>query len=233
MSRIQDPTILFQYKSTEKLLSLLEGTKGFVIDNSKEDIFNFFDIDAASGLWLDQLGAFLNVERPLVSVGISNLYTFQDGTNFTFQDGTQFEFNQEIISSINTFIMDSSLMDGPDVLDGTALANDSLYKAYIKAQIARRNSRFTVEEIINVLQFTIDANSIFLVEGIKTVSMFVAVPTELDKLNADLLSNLDRKWFGLPSGVGLIEFNTYVLPIGSTFLITDQSPMDNTNFLMV
>jgi hypothetical protein len=232
MSRIKDPTILFQYKSTEKLLSLLTGTKQFVKDNSKEDIFNFFDLDDAVGLWLDQLGAFLNIERPLVSAGESNLYNFQDNDSFLFQDGEQFIFN-EAASNTGTFIMDQSLMDSTDVLDGTALANDDLYKAYIKAQIARRNSRFTVEEIINVLQFTIAANSILLIEGDKVVSMFVAVPTELDKLNADLLSNLDPKWFGLPSGVGLGQFNTYVMPPTASFFIMDQSSMDDPNFLMI
>lgn len=232
MYRIQDPTILFQYKSTEKLLSLLNGTTQFVRNNSKEDIFNFFDLDNAIGLWLDQLGAFLNVERPLISVGGTNKYFFQNSEEFLFQNGEEFIFNQEA-TSVNIFIMDQSLMDGPDVLDGTALANDDLYRAYIKAQIARRNSRFTVEEIINVLQFTIAANSIFLTEGDKVVSIFVGVSTELDKLNADLLSTLDPKWFGLPSGVGLEQFVTVVLPEGSSLFVMDQSLMDDLNSLMI
>lgn len=231
MSRIQDPTILFQYKSTEKLLSLLTGTEQFVKNNSKEDIFNFFNFDDAVGLWLDQLGAFLNVERPLISITSFEQYLFQDGEDFTFQSGEPFLFNQ--VASSDTFIMDQSLMDGTDILDGTALANDDLYKAYIKAQIARRNSRFTVEEIINVLQFTIAATSIFLTEGSKTVSIFVGVPTEIDKINADLLSNLDRKWFGLPSGVGLEQFITIVFPEGAQFFITDESLMDSPNSLMI
>lgn len=206
MSKIKDPTILFQYKTAPQLSSLLAGSKQFVIDNSKEDIFRFFNIDEAVGLWLDQLGAYLNVERPLIAA---------------------------LNSGYGTFIMDSSLMDGSDLLDGTAFATDDLYRAFIKGQILKRNSRFTVDDIISVLQFTFPESIILITEGIKCLNINVGVTNNQDKINLELLNGLDPKWFGTPSGVCIESFNTFVLPVGTSFFITDSSKMDNPNSLMI
>ena len=202
MSKIQDPTILFQYRSTTKLAGLLEGIKQFVTDNSKESLFDFFDIDAATGAWLDQLGAFLNVLRPYITAD-------------------------------DAFIMDSSLMDGEDLLDGAGLANDDIYKTFIKAQILKRNSRFSIEEMISLLQFSTGAPIVYIKETVKTLSIYLGASEEEQERIANLLGNLDRKWFGMPSGVVLDEFLTVVLPDGATFFIMDSNETDNANFLMI
>jgi len=234
MSKIKDPTILFQYKTAPQLSSLLAGSKQFVIDNSKEDIFRFFNIDEATGLWLDQLGAYLNIERPLIVLtSNSDLFQFQNDTPFLFQNGQPFQFNIPVSEEPGTFIMDLSLMDGPDLLDGTAFATDELYKSYIKGQIFKRNSRFTIDDIISVLQFTFPESIIFIEEGIKCLNIYVGVTNNQDKINLDLLNGLDPKWFGTPSGVCIESFNAYVLPVGASFFITDFSQMDNANFLMI
>jgi hypothetical protein len=234
MSKIKDPTILFQYKTAPQLSSLLAGSKQFVIDNSKEDIFRFFNIDEATGLWLDQLGAYLNVERPLIVLPSNdNLYQFQGGDLFLFQNGTPFGFNIPVSDESGAFIMDSSLMDGLDLLDGTAFATDDLYRSYIKGQIFKRNSRFTIDDIISVLQFTFPESIILITEGIKCLNINAGVTNSQDKINIELLNGLDPKWFGTPSGVCIENFNAYVLPAGASFFITDFSQMDNANFLMI
>lgn len=202
MFNFVDPVILYQYKSTDRILSMLEGVRDFARSNSKNTLCNFLNIDDATGLWLDQIGGYLNVDRPLIVLP-------------------------------NAFILDSSLMDGTDVLDGTALASDSIYRSFLKVAIARRNSRFTTEDIISNLQFIIGANNIFIQEGVKTVSIWVSVPSQDEELIASILGTLDRKWFGLPSGVSLGTFATFVLPVGSEFFIMDSSPTDNATFLMV
>jgi len=234
MSKIKDPTILFQYKTAPQLSTLLAGVKEFVIDNSKEDIFRFFNIDEAVGLWLDQLGAYLNIERPLISLpNNDNLFQFQNNTPFLFQSGQPFQFNIPVSDQPGTFIMDLSLMDGKDLLDGTAFATDEIYRAYIKGQIFKRNSRFTIDDLISVLQFTTPESIILITEGIKCLNIYVGVTNAQDKINLELLNGLDPKWFGTPSGVCIESFNTYVLPTGTSFFITDFSQMDNANFLMI
>lgn len=202
MSRIQDPTILFQYRSTIKLLNLLVGLKSFVIDNSKESLFNFFNIKEASGAWLDQIGAYLNIQRPL-------------------------------ITNPDVFIMDSSLMDGPDLLGDQSLAPDDIYKVYLNSQILKRNSRFTIEDIINLLTYATGAHVVLILETIKTLSIYLGVSEQDQKRIISLIDSLDPRWFGLPSGVVLEEFKVFVIPDGSTFFIMDSSPMDNNNYLMI
>jgi hypothetical protein len=198
----KEPTILFQYKATEKLATLLSELKIFFENNSKQTLFDFFDIDNASGLWLNQLGNFLNLPRPF-------------------------------IVNDNIFICDSSLMDGDDLLDSEALAPDDVYRTYIKANLLKRNSRFTIENIIDLLQFATGADKVYIAETVKTVSIYLGVSNEDQKRISNLLNSLDRKWFGLPSGVRLGEFKVVVLPDNTNFFVMDSSPMDNPNFVMI
>lgn len=202
MSRIKDPTILFQYRATVKLAALLEGIKNFAISNSKESLFDFFDIDNAVGVWLDQIGAYLNILRPL-------------------------------IINPNTFITDSSLMDGTDFLDAKSLAPDDIYKTYLRSQIMRRNSRFTIEDIINLFSFATGAPIILVVETIKTISIYLGASSSDQQRIISLISSFDPRWFGLPSGVALGEFRTFVITTGSNFFIMDSSPMDSNNYLII
>lgn len=203
MSRIKDPTILFQYRSTVRFAGLLEGIKNFAISNSKESLFNFFDIENAVGLWLDQIGGYLNIPRP-------------------------------IITNPDVFIMDLSLMDGPDLMGETqSLAPDDVYKVYINSQILKRNSSFTLEDIINLLKTATGASTIYVYEKVKTLSIYLGVPNSDAKRIVSLINSLNPRWFGLPSGVALDEFRIFIIPEGSTFFIMDSSPMDNSNFLMI
>jgi hypothetical protein len=232
MSR-KDPTILFQYKVSPKLGILLEGIKQFVIDNSKEDIFRFFNIDEARGLWLDQLGAYLGINRPLIDVvGSNNYFNLQDNNVLQFQNEEVFEFNSPESQGFSAFVMDSSLMDGGDLLDGTSFATDDIYRNYIKGRIFKRNSRFTVDDIITLLHFTFEKSKVLIEEDVKALKIFIGVETVEDKINLELLNDLDKKWFGTPSGVGIEGFDIYILPTDSTFFIMDYNEMDNPNYLI-
>lgn len=199
---IKDPVVLFQYQSPQRISTLLAGIKQFATDNSKQSLFDFFDIDNAGGAWLDQLGAYLNLPRPL-------------------------------IINPNVFIMDQSLTDGPDLLDSESLAPDDLYKIYLKSQILKRNSTFTIEEIISLLQFCTGASKILVSEKHKTVSIYLNITSDDQRRRISLISTLDRKWFGLPSGVSLAQFKVVTIPTDATFFIMDFSPTDNDKFLIV
>lgn len=236
MSKIKDPTILFQYKSAPKFSILLEGLKQFLIDNSKEDIFKFFNIDEAYGLWLDQLGAYLNIKRPLIPlIDQSNILRLQDGLPLQMQDGSIFELNKAVSEVPGIFICDYSLMDGIDLLGGGTAgtpAPDDIYRSYLKGQIFKRNSRFTINDINSVLQFIIPDSIIYIEEGIKCLTFYISVPSVQDKINLELLNNLEPKWFGTPTGVCIEEFKIYQLPEGSTFFISDFGLMDNEEYLL-
>lgn len=202
MSKIIEPNILFQYKSTTRLAGLLHGLQENAVSVSNESLFNFFNLDEARGAWLDQYGAWQNIPRPY-------------------------------IIATTTFIMDASLMDGPDLLDGGgSFAPDDVYISYIRGQLLKRNSRFTINDIINLLLYVTGAAKIFINETVKTLDIYIGASVEDQKRIFALLSSFDRTWFGLPSGVRLGAFEVLVLPVGTDFFIMDNSPMDDPQFLM-
>lgn len=203
MSKFIEPNILFQYKSTTKLKGLLDGLLENAISVSNETLFDFFNLDEARGAWLDQLGAYLNIPRPFLAVA-------------------------------NAFILDSSVMDGPDLMDGEgAFVSDYVYISYIKGIIYKRNSRFTINDIINCLLYVTGPSKIFINSTVKTVDIYIGVPTEEQKRMLLLLEGFNPKWFGLPTGVRLASFTVVVLPPDTDFFILDSSLMDDPQFLMV
>lgn len=205
MTNIADPVVLYQYKTAPKLSSLLAGLRENAISVSKESLFNFFNIDDASGAWLDQLGAFLNISRP---------YLVTD----------------------KTFVMDdpNSPMDDPNhLMDAFGFIDDLTYKSYIKGIIYKRNSSFTINEIINCLLFVAPGLKIYINETPKTNDIYISATEERFVGAFNLLNILNRKWFGLPTGVELREFKVVNFPKGKDFFIMDYSPMDNPNFLMI
>lgn len=205
MSKFIEPTILFQYKATEKLGSLLPALRENAILVSNETLFNFFNLDNAEGDWLNQLGAYLNIPRPFVATA-------------------------------NALIMDdpNSLMDDPDFLmDGKGLVDDATYRAYIRGIIYKRNSRFTINDIINCLLYVIAPSKVYVSASVKTINIYVGVLSESERNILNLLNSSDRAWFGLPTGVRLGDFEVVVMPLDKNFFVTDFSPMDDPNFLMI
>lgn len=205
MSKFIDPAILFQYKATEKLGSFLPALKENAISVSNEDLFNFFDLDLAQGEWLNQLGAYLNIPKP---------YVITD----------------------KALIMDDPecLMDDPNwLMDGLGFVDDTTYKAYIRGIIYKRNSRFTINDIINCLLYVVTGSKIYISAGVKTLDIYIGVPLEQYKNIFNLLTSFDRTWFGLPTGVELDKFEIVVIPIEKNFFITDFSLMDDPNSLMI
>lgn len=205
MSKFIDPTILFQYKATEKLGSFLPALKENAISVSNEDLFNFFNLDEAEGEWLNQLGAYLNISRP---------YVITD----------------------QTLVMDDPdcLMDDPNFLmDGEAFVDDATYKAYIRGIIYKRNSRFTINDIINCLLYVTGMAKIYISAGVKVVNIYIGAPLEQQKRIFNLLKAFGRTWFGLPTGVRLGDFEVVIMPVDKDFFITDFSLMDDPNCLMI
>tara|TARA_R110000868_G_scaffold189510_1_gene432503 strand:+ start:380 stop:892 length:513 start_codon:yes stop_codon:yes gene_type:complete len=169
-----------------------------------ESLYNFYNIDEAIGLWLDQIGAYLNLPRPFITTNL-------------------------------TFINDLSLMDDPNyLLDGNALAPDDVYKVYLKANIMKRNSRFTHEDIINLLLFATGAKKILLQEGDKVVDIYLIASDSGDQQRiTSLLAFLDPTWFGLATGVGLGIFEVIILPPFTDIFLTDFSPMDSPEYVLI
>ena len=205
MSKFIDPVILFQYKATEKLGSFLPALRENAISVSNEDLFNFFDLDLAKGEWLNQFGAYLNISRP---------YIITD----------------------KTLVMDDPecLMDDPNwLMDGVGFVDDATYKAYIRGIIYKRNSRFTINDVINCLLYVVGGSKIYVSTGVKIVNIYIGVLIEQYKNIFNLLKAFDRTWFGLPTGVALGDFEIFIMPVDKDFFITDFSLMDDPNSLMI
>jgi hypothetical protein len=205
MSKFIEPVILFQYKATEKLGSFLPALRENAISVSNEDLFNFFNLDDASGEWLNQFGAYLNISRPYVITE-------------------------------KTLVMDDpdSLMDDPNFLmDGEGLVDDSTYRMYIRGIIYKRNSRFTINDLINCLLYVASGSKIYVSEETKIVDIYIGVILEKYKNTFNLLKAFNRTWFGLPTGVALRNFEVVMMPIDKNFFITDFSLMDDPNCLMI
>jgi hypothetical protein len=169
-----------------------------------ESLYNFYNIDEAVGLWLDQIGAYLNLPRPFITTNL-------------------------------TFISDLSLTDDPNFLvDGNALAPDDVYRVYLKANIMKRNSRFTHEDIINLLLFATGAKKILLQEGDKSVDIYLVASDSGDQQRiTSLLAFLNPTWFGLATGVGLGIFEVITLPPFTDIFLTDSSLTDDPQYLVI
>ena len=66
MTELIQPYILFQYKLATDFNVLLNGIFSEATDVSIDNLYNFLNLDDAEGLWLDQIGLYLNYQRPLI-----------------------------------------------------------------------------------------------------------------------------------------------------------------------
>jgi hypothetical protein len=101
------------------------------------------------------------------------------------------------------FILDFSLLDGTDQLDGASSPiNDTVLRALLKARILRNIAQVkSLDYMYNVWNKTVVPPVIQITEGIKTLTINLTFITNSAAywLYVALVS-LDNKWFGVPSG---------------------------------
>lgn len=178
MADLIQPYILYQFKNATQLVALLDGLFAQAVIVSAENLINFLDIDNAKGSWLDQIGLYLNYQRPLLNE--ANIFGY-DAVS------TQYD---------SIYYYDTTGVP----------AGDKLYKILLKAYILKRNSRFTLEEIRTNIKTCLGVSRVQIVENDKKVAITCYSTMSLQYI-ISLLNGLDSRWFGLPTGVGVSSFN--------------------------
>jgi len=282
MTDLVKPQQLFQYKNSTKFNSLVDGLFTLFEDVSFDNLYSFLDIDSASGLWLDQIGLYLNYQRPIIynikKITANNKYIdiktqippnppnynvaivdegFYIVGNNESESGTlceaihkalglssdihvyvennkiniRYDFSVPTLgmsflfktgaNSINSIGETIGFDDDTSFIGGTTklyvannsisqkiIMDDALFKILLKAEIFRRNSHFTINEVISNLKYALGADSVFLAEmAPKLVHIIVITYNNDISALINSLNTLDERWFGLPTGVGLTSFD--------------------------
>lgn len=174
-------SLLFQYKTSPKIVSLYDGFYKLAVAASPDDLKNIYNLDKAEGKWLDLIGGIVNVPRWYAN------------------------FNDAFTLDIDY------LDDPTIVLDGAAGSiNDAKYRALIKLSIYRRRKAFSIPNIYEVLNRAFKPHSIDIVEGDgeMTINLVFANQEDLRVFNA--LYNIDANLLGRPTG-GIVTINRSVL----------------------
>lgn len=170
MSNLKEPYILYQYKTAEKFVALLTGIFNLKKQVSIENLENFLNLDDAVGLWLDQIGKYLNYDRPLISYG--DVFGYNIGA----------KYNGGYIYNGNNFP-----------------AGDEFYRTVLKAIIKQRNSNFTLEEVKENIKFVLGIDKVYIYEMNKTIDIILVSYTKDINTLIKILNSLNSKWVGLPT----------------------------------
>jgi hypothetical protein len=190
--QLQKPYIDYQYKNTERLNELLNGIFTEFGKVSNGNLEEFLDIDKASGLWLDRLGLYLNYQRP---------YYYENAFGY---DDASVGYDDENY--------------GYDDLGRPV--SDEVFRILIKAEIFRRNSSLTEEQLRTLLKFATNCYKVKFDSGVKELGISLYFETEEEAMNTIKTGFVNNKWFGLPTGVMLL-FLFYFYP---TIMNSQENP---------
>ena len=194
------PYVYYQFKSATNLNLFFDGFFGQVEATSINNLENVLNIDTASGLWLDQIGLYLNYGRPLI---ISDAAFGYDSLLGQYDDFSTYDAAGD-------------------------RAGDDLYRILLKAYILKRNSNYTIESVCNNIKTCLGVNRVFIQESNKNIDITCVSHTIDVQSLVQLLNSLDSRWFGLPTGVGVNSFTFMYLPDPTQDIgIFDFSEFDN------
>lgn len=172
--------LLYQYADSPKMVALYQGLYDLFAMASPRDLMRIYDIDNATGKWLDFIGDICNVPRWYAN------------------------FNDAFTLDIDY------LDDPTVVLDGLAGSiNDAKYRALIKLSIYRRNKPFSIPNIYEVLNEAFHPYSIDIIEGDGTMTIDLVFDTARDLRVFNALYNIDNNLLGIPTG-GTVTINRSV-----------------------
>lgn len=174
-------SLLFQYKNSPKIKGLYEGLFTLFTLASPYDLRNVYDLDKASGKWLDLIGANCNVPRWYAAL------------NDAFTLDVDY------------------LDDPTVVLDGKeGSINDAKYCALIKLSLFRRRKAFSIPNIYEVLMEAFHPYSIDIIEGDATMTIDLVFSNIGDLRVFNALYNIDNNLLGRPTGA-TVTINRSVL----------------------
>lgn len=123
-TNILDPwRLALRYNQSPQIRQLYNGLGAFVINASLWDFYKFFDLEEASGVWLNKIGALYNINRPI-------------GLN-----GTQFVLDVD------------ALDDPDAILDGlTSALLDDFYRRLIQMRLRTYMDFATVDSMSDLFE---------------------------------------------------------------------------------
>jgi len=169
-----EKSLLYQYRNSTAFNSYTTAEYNLVAQASPINLINFFDIDAAVGVWLTQLSNIFNVPRVFVNIG--NI----------------------IVLDVD------SLDDPTHVLDGGVTPiDDTILRALLKARIYRNTAIVKSVDYINDVFVDVINPSVFeVVEGTKALTLNITL-TQVQNLLLNALRTIDPKWFGCPAATSV------------------------------
>lgn len=204
MADLKEPYILYQYKNAEKMNALLSGIFNQAGEVSVENLYNFLNLDDAVGLWLDQVGLYLNYQRPMI-----------------------------ITDHGAVFDDDITVFDGDYTFDSAGVpATDDLYRILLKAYVKKINSNFTLDEVIDNIKTSLGVDKVYIREFNKKAQITCISYTKDISDLVRLLNSLDSRWFGLPTGVSVQSFNFIRLDPTENIFILNHSKLNNNEVLV-
>ncbi len=133
------------------------------------DFSEFFDIDKASGRWLDIIGAIVGQTRQLVEIDTNPFFGFVGAPGATDFDSGTFRGIQQS-------------------LYGSRLINDPEYRLYIRGRIAKNQYKSTIEDTIEVFEKVFGV-SVFVTDNDSDYTVFIDKILEQWEIN--LIENTD------------------------------------------
>lgn len=174
-------SLLFQYKNSPKIKTIYDGFYDLAVQSSPYDLRNLYDIDKATGKWLDLIGANCNVPRWYAAL------------NDAFTLDVDY------------------LDDPTVVLDGKeGSINDAKYRALIKLSLFRRRKAFSIPNIYEVLMEAFNPYSIDIIEGDATMTIDLVFADIGDLRVFNALYDIDNNLLGRPTGA-TVTINRSVL----------------------
>lgn len=174
-------SLLFQYKNSPKIKTIYEGLYNLAVQASPDDLKNVYNLDNATGNWLNLIGDNCNVPRWYAAL------------NDAFTLDVDY------------------LDDPTIILDGNeGSINDAKYRALIKLSLFRRRKAFSIPNIYEVLKEAFNPYSIDIIEGDATMTIDLVFANIADLRVFNALYEIDNNLLGRPTG-GTITINRSVL----------------------
>jgi len=193
--------LITQYTESTNLIGYLRAlvSEADVLEQALCDLNDGRTIDTATGAVLDILGEL---------VGQSRLYLL--GNEVTYFGYAGAGPNIDGYGDTNNITLGARYLDLFEFQGDPSLQSDPEYRLYIRARIAKNNSKGTINSIISQLLFLFDAELILLTEGTEaSFSVAIGTPVPLTIDQRRLITDTDL--LPKPAGVrfeSTVEFDS-------------------------
>lgn len=117
--------------------------------DSLKTLYDFFDIDTATGQWLDMIGRIVGQPRVAYDGSNQNWFAMED----VAPDPTTSGFGV------------GKFWDGETLQTGQVIVSDILYRQLIKARIINNRANSTINDVLLVIELVLGRTDAFVLDG--------------------------------------------------------------------